>query len=450
MAKTTKKPVITKKHLARLEREQIQRRIILIASLVVVIAVVGLIVYGLLDQYYLRDRKPVAIVNGERITVKEFKSTVRYRRQQLIQSATQTAQYLQMFSSMPEMQYQFVSQLQQIEYSLEPLVIGQDMLDQMVDAELIRQEATKRGITVSDEEIEKAFQEAFRFYPQGTPTSEPTSLPFATATFSSQQLAMLRPTGTPTATPVVTITETPTTIPTITPTLEPTASPTPYTEQAFQADFQTTLDNLKTIDFSEGDLRKLVETQILSNKLAEAVLADMDIPREQEQVWARHILVEDEQLAKDLIERLNKGEDWYALAAEHSIDTSNKDNGGDLGWTRKGEMVPQFEAAAFALKTGETSQPVQTQFGWHIIQVLGHETRPLSDIEYSNARDAKYQEYVTQLRSAAEVELLPIWQEVVPADPAMPAEISQFLNSFQQSQATPQPAVTVEVGTPAP
>ncbi|MDD5467104.1 MAG: peptidylprolyl isomerase [Anaerolineales bacterium] len=451
MAKTTKKPIITKKHLARLEKEQIQRRYILILSLAIVVAVFGLIGYGLLDQYYLRDRKPVAIVNGEKITVKEFKSTVRYRRQQLIRSATQTYEFIQLFANSPDAQFSFISQLEQIQNSLTPMIIGQDMLDQIIDATIIRQEAHKRGITASDEEIDQTIREAFGYFPQGTPTMEPTQPAFATSTLSPAQLAMLRPTSTPTATAAVTVTETPTAIPSITPTLAPTPSPTEYTLEAFQTDYQATLDDLKLgIDFAESDLRKVVETQILSQKLSEAVLAEMDIAREQEQVWARHILVEDEQLAKDLRARLENGEDWYALAAEYSLDTANKDDGGDLGWFSLGDMVPQFEVAAFALKAGEISQPVQSEFGWHLIQVLGHETRPLSESAYDNLRQIKFQEWVTQAREGADIEIKPIWQEVVPEDPTLPDEIVQVIEYARSSQVTPEPVLPLETPATSP
>ncbi len=89
----------------------------------------------------------------------------------------------------------------------------------------------------------------------------------------------------------------------------------------------------------------------------------------QQEVHARHILVKDEQTAKDLIAKLEKGEDFAKLAKENSIDPS-KDNGGDLGYFTKTMMVKEFGDAAFAMKKGEyTKTPVKTQFGYHIIKV---------------------------------------------------------------------------------
>ena len=93
-----------------------------------------------------------------------------------------------------------------------------------------------------------------------------------------------------------------------------------------------------------------------------------DLPK-QEEVHARHILVATEDEAKAVIEALDKGGDFAALAKEKSSD-SNKDEGGDLGFFARGRMVPEFEEAAFALAPGSyTKTPVKTQFGYHVIKV---------------------------------------------------------------------------------
>jgi peptidyl-prolyl cis-trans isomerase C len=87
-----------------------------------------------------------------------------------------------------------------------------------------------------------------------------------------------------------------------------------------------------------------------------------------ERVRARHILVGTEQEAKDILDRLAKGEKFEDLAKQFSLDGS-KDFGGDLGYFTQAEMVPEFSKATFALKVGETSQPIKTDFGWHIIRL---------------------------------------------------------------------------------
>lgn len=89
----------------------------------------------------------------------------------------------------------------------------------------------------------------------------------------------------------------------------------------------------------------------------------------QEEVHARHILVKTEDEAKAVIKALGEGKDFAELAKEKSTDP-NKSDGGDLGYFHKGQMVPEFEAAAFAMNKGDVSKvPVKTQFGYHVIKV---------------------------------------------------------------------------------
>ena len=94
-----------------------------------------------------------------------------------------------------------------------------------------------------------------------------------------------------------------------------------------------------------------------------------------EEIHARHILVATESEANAVGDALRKGADFQKLAGEKTIDPSGKTTGGDLGFFGKDEMVPEFSAAAFALKDGEVSaKPVKTQFGWHVIMVVERRT----------------------------------------------------------------------------
>jgi peptidyl-prolyl cis-trans isomerase C len=103
------------------------------------------------------------------------------------------------------------------------------------------------------------------------------------------------------------------------------------------------------------------------------------------QIKASHILVNTEEEAQKILERLSKGEKFEALAKEASIDKVSGKNGGELGYFSRGEMVPEFEKAAAALKAGEVSKPVRTQFGYHIIKVTDKKTGPV--VEFERVKD---------------------------------------------------------------
>jgi len=118
-----------------------------------------------------------------------------------------------------------------------------------------------------------------------------------------------------------------------------------------------------------------------------------------EEVHARHILVPDEATAKQIIADLDKGADFAALSKQYSKDPGAAHQGGDLGFFKKDEMVPEFADAAFALQPGQIDQtPVHTQFGWHVIQVLERRTDPPPSFEQASQelRQKMIQEDVQQ------------------------------------------------------
>lgn len=92
----------------------------------------------------------------------------------------------------------------------------------------------------------------------------------------------------------------------------------------------------------------------------------------QTEIKARHILVEDEETAEKVVDKLDDGDDFADLAKEYSEDSSAED-GGDIGFFTVGQMVPEFEEAAYKLDKDEVSEPVQSEYGFHIIEVLDKE-----------------------------------------------------------------------------
>lgn len=442
------KPVIQhKKHVARLQRERQQARLILYIFFGILGAVVLLLVYGWVDINYLQLQRPVARVGETNLLVKDFEARVRLQRQQLINDWSQYSQYQQFFGM------DVSAQLQQIESTLDsPQAIGTSVLEQMINEEIVRQEAAKRGIVVSEEEVEKVLQEAYRYFPDGTPTAtitptqvtmpdvpaeafevvSPTPLVTATLSFTATPAEDASPTTPPTATATFAPSATPTTGPTA------TASPTstPYTYEGFQNSVAETNEKLSALGFDEDFYRSYFKTQLLQNKLRDEITAD--VPRTEFQVWARHILVPDEALAASIIQRIKAGEDFGELAKELSTDTGSGLNGGDLGWFGNGVMVPEFETAAFALENpGDfTETPIQSQFGFHIIQLIAKQERPLTAEQYKSAQDSAFREWLmTTAREEYNVEIFDIWRERVPTEPNFITAATEAASVQQTSQA---------------
>lgn len=128
-----------------------------------------------------------------------------------------------------------------------------------------------------------------------------------------------------------------------------------------------------------------------------------------EEIKARHILVDDEQLAKDIIKKLEDGEDFAQLAKEHSIDPGAEQSGGDLGYFSKDvNFIPEFKEAAFALEVGQISEPVKTEHGYHVITV---EDRVEENVKFEDViegikhslKEIDYQNHIGEMLEKADI-----------------------------------------------
>lgn len=159
---------------------------------------------------------------------------------------------------------------------------------------------------------------------------------------------------------------------------------------------------LEQYGLSEAYFARLTEDAVLVDQVSEAHPPS----REMEQVHARHILVLDAETGEQVLARLEAGEEWAALASELSLDTNNKESEGDLGWFPRGWMVAEFEDAAFSLEPGTTSGLVQTDYGYHIIQVLEKGIRELDDQTYESMVAQVFQTWLDEQKAAAETTVL--------------------------------------------
>jgi len=243
-------------------------------------------------------------------------------------------------------------------YDLMVKAVGDQALDYLITQKIIELEAKKQNITVTDEDINKELEKVYEAYGGETIFKQNLELSGHSLDEYKEELAL----------------------------------------------------TIKA--------KKLVEPRIeITEEEMKAYFDEhKDEFAQEQQVHARHILVDDENLAREIYEKLKKGEDFAELAKQYSTDTATKDNGGDLGFFGKGEMVEEFEKVAFSLKVGEISSPVKTEYGYHIIKV--EEKKEAQEPNYENSKekikdilfDQKFQEeyysWIQELYSQYEIENL--------------------------------------------
>jgi len=369
--KARKRADLTRKQIARSKKARREQRMIIIGLTVVSVVIAVVLGLGLYQEYVAKPASPVAVVNEVPIRTDTYQKMVRYHRL-LIRTRIANLQAQKAQLDPTDESSQFLAQyLQQSidEVQSQMLTLDVQVLDDLIDEELIRQEAAQNGLSVTEEEVDDAIRRevargaGFVSAPDATATA-------AAAVEATATAAFFTPTPLPTATPTLTVTAA--VSPTIpTPTVPPTPLPTPHvmTEGEFSERYnEVWLDILrKEAGLSKADYRRIIEANLLRSKLQD--LFASRVPTTEEQVHARHILVETEEEAQTVLARLEAGEDFVSLAKELSTDESTREDGGDLGWFPRGVMVPEFEEAVFVLQPGKTSDIVQTSFGYHVILV---------------------------------------------------------------------------------
>jgi parvulin-like peptidyl-prolyl isomerase len=444
--------VVRQRHVSRRERELRQRRMLYIFTAVAGTVVILALIIGTSYQYYFFPRQTLATVNGDDIQRRDYWKVRELVLRQNIAQLSQQAQFT------PEGQRdQLIQQIQTAQVELEDVQgasVNAETLAGMVDDLVVLRSAESMGLVVTDEEVDQFILEQFAPVPltEPTPTAtvEPTAAAWATETadiqaagatqtvdaFATQAArtptAELDVTGTPEGTPPAGMSPTPeqtpdtaetpgatetidatgtpeageTATPDVTPSPSPTATQTPSPEEARDTSIETFAlfkeNYLDPSGMSRNDYERLVIRPALAREKARAQLVD-SVPTRAEQVHAQHILVQTRDAADAVVERLQT-EEFEDVAREVSVDTSTAGTGGDLGWFPRELMVDEFAQAAFALQPGETSEPVQSEFGWHIIRVLEREDdRPLTLATLRTLQNAVFERWIDEERQAADV-----------------------------------------------
>lgn len=387
----------TRKQQSRAEREAFQQRWLLTGVVVVLVLTVGLLAMGVFNDRVLAPRQPVAKVGRTVITTEAFQKRVRYQYVRNLADLERLSQERLQYASDPQLKFildQIDQQANQLQSQLSNAELtGKRVLDTMIEEELIRQEATRRNITIPPAEVSQAIEQNFGFY-RVPPTPAPTSTPLPT--------------------PSVPVTVTPE------PTLTPLPSPTPISEADYTAAYKNYLSQLATQSgMTESDLRALVETEMLRRKVQEAFTAD--VKPDVEQLKLRYLRFESEpavQAATRLLAGGNLFSDLYAqVQSGRVVSTTN----GETDWLLVDEIGQQFDKPVadqlLSLTISQTTGVITNVFGSsYAFQLTARETRTLDASQKQSKGQSSFEEWLTTQRQSDQVNYMQErYLEVVPA-----------------------------------
>ena len=464
---------IESRALSRSERDRIWQRNILLGTAVIGGLVLILLIAGLIQDTVVEPTQAITTVNGEEITTRDFRQRVQAERWLTISQLREVYEITEDFNTNFENQILTLDRV--------PEDLGGRVLDDMELEILLKEEAAQRGIEVDEAAVEAQVEQYASAFtgvsltqvPTSTATERPLSTltPFVTATASDT------PTITPTQTdtplppiegcqdpndcPTVTPLPSSTTTTTPTPTSSPTATETPITmdeiratQERFESNLYSDADDDAGID--RDQLYDIFYLQALREAMREAVTAELveagEIRDTRVESNARHILIGvDEEFqrpnfnealcesedwvpfaekANEVMQMLNDGAPFAAVAQSFSTDTSNAGRGGVLGFVSDtdGTYVEPFADAIRDGEVGAYIGPVCTQFGFHIIQILEKEIVPLSENEIDAAGSEEYRQWEIDLITFAEIQRRSDWDDRIPDTPKAEDLLSDIID----------------------
>jgi len=297
-----------------------------------------------------------AVVNGEEITVDELDSYMQLNN--LVMQLYQTNQEFAQFLIMTKAGQDFLNEYRK------------QKVEELIVVKLLQQEAENQNITLSDEKKNELFNEQLAYIKQQNGFSSDEQFENALKQNGFESLAAFK-------------------------------------DYFFE-------QNTKVLEVNELRERLLGEITVSDKEIEDYYNENIESYKFGDQVKASHILLETEESAKEVLEKLNNGADFAEMAKEYSTGPSAED-GGDLGFFEKGDMVKEFEEAAFGLEVGETSDIVKTQYGYHIILVTDKREAGVKSLEevkdniksglLANKRKKTWENFVEELREKAEIEI---------------------------------------------
>ncbi len=407
----------SRRHRSRSEREAalqrwVQRGVIAVSAILAIILLVALII-----TQFIAPNEVVAHVYDQEITAAQFQQRFLLERSLINSQLNNLVSYYQLLGlSNEEINQQLLSEPQVSAWQNEltiPDQLGIRVIQTLAEEALIQHVAQQMGLTVAEAEIEAERAAYFNY-------SDATATPIVTATASPL----------PSATATAIVSPTPSEIPTFTPipaSATPTASPPPdstatsipqpsntpgptntpiptLTTDERRENYETNVadfdDYLRGQGIRQRTIDAWYEARAWRTAFADAMREDVS---ETPYVALRHILVSagDIERAEDILTALAAGESFSALAAEHSIDTGSAERGGFYDYApvdpQVTTYVPDFAAAALAAEVGSFAGPVQSEFGYHIIQVVGRENRATTEQQAESIQEGRFADYLKNL-----------------------------------------------------
>lgn len=366
----------TKKQIAIGRKQAKQNRIIYISLAAIAVVVVAVLAVGIITELLVKPGQPVATVNGVKVPTDDYQDLLRYMRYNLHVNINQLQDTLDGLDQTDEQAALLASiYQQQLEQSQTSLALApQQALDEMIEDELIRQEADQLGIAVTSDEARQAIDDDLR-------------------------QALSQPAQTP-------ITET-----------EELPTPTPIPQKDLDQVFDSIISNM---GIGEKPFLTIVQRGLLRDKLQEHLAGQ--VPTTGLVAQVQLIQTDTEEKANAALARIEQGEDFALVAQEVSSDTLSVADGGDLGWVTTGQLSPRYgqevEDTVFSAETGKVVQ-VQSGERYYLILVADRdENGPLPESALQSRQNSALSDWLEEQMQSPETQIERLLQDSqIPDDP---------------------------------
>jgi foldase protein PrsA len=342
-----------------LKRHQRLAILVLAVILITALSISGIYIY---QEYYRKPRLEVASVNGVSITLDTYRKRILFLEDLFNRRIEELEQQREELDPQDgDFEYTLDAYNRQIEsakFDTQQVIVS--AMQELIDDELIRQQAQDMGISITDQEVQEVIQRSINYvYGNDSLMDLDAKLP----DLNSPSLSLEQ------------------------------------TDELYRLEVKRAK---KKTGMSEEEFRDLFAIQLLREKMS-AVLVDA-IPISGEHVHVRQILVETEEEAAEVVSRLEDGENFVALAAELSLDERTKDIGGDLGWFPRGTYPPVFDDIVFTLETEGEIGVIKTSAGYHVVMFIERdENKPFAPTLLEERRSGALQRWLQNQRVESDI-----------------------------------------------